>query len=147
MHKKQAALIFKRKALLVRYNYFSCPVLYRITCYLKPHLYNPITVCWGNSCRNFDQFCSWQVNLKVSVEVRVKAVHKDIHLFLSDLSWSFLDSVPQSFCILCVNGIWNIQRLGQTGNRENEFHGRWSFVHFVSSPQCRHPSENERADD
>lgn len=145
MHKKHETFIFKSKAFLDRHSYFICPALVRTTCYLKPHLYNPITVCWGNCCRNFHQFCSWQVDPKVSVEVRVKAVHKDIYLFLNDFPWSFLDCVPQSFCILWMNGVWNIQRLGQTGDRENEFYGRCSFVHFASSPHSCHPTENERA--
>lgn len=80
------------------------------------------------------------------VEVGVKAVHEDIHLLLGDLPGRFLHRVPQSSGILRVNGVGNIQRLGQVGYGEDEFHGRGSSVQLAAGPHGHHPAEVLGAD-
>lgn len=118
----------------------------RAGCSSGPHLYNPITVCRGNRCGNLHQLCSRQVDLEVPVEVGVKAVHEDIHLFLGDLPWRFLHRVPQSFGILGVDGVENVQGLGQAGHGEDELHGGGSCVQPAAGPHGHHPAQVLGAD-
>lgn len=86
------------------------------------------------------------MDLEVPVEVSVKAVHEDIHLLLGDLPQRFLHRVPQSLGILGVDGVGNIQGVGQAGHGEDEFHGRDSSVQLTASPHGCHPAEVVGAD-